>query len=79
MIIWGPQKEALLVVQEWIILVNLETMEPLSNADTAVGQRVLLLGVPAPRQWWDKPAGYDCWANILKQIGYCEIGPAVRI
>ena len=79
MIIWGPQKEALLVVPELIILVNLETMEPLSNADTAVGQRVLLLGVPAPRQWWDKPAGYDCWANILKQIGYCEIGPAVRL
>lgn len=79
MIIWGPQKEALLVVPELIILVNLETMEPLSNADTAVGQHVLLLGVPAPQQWWSKPAGYDCWANILKQIGYCEIGPAVRL
>ena len=79
MIIWGPQEEALLVVPELIILVNLETMEPLSNADTAVGQHVLLLGVPAPQQWWDKPEGYDCWANILKQIGYCEIGPAVRL
>lgn len=79
MIIWGPRNRALLVVPELIILVNLDTMEPISNADTAVGQHVLLLGVPAPEQWWNNPGGYDCWANILKQIGYCEIGPAVRL
>lgn len=79
MIIWGPQNEALLVVPELIIMVNLDTMEPLSNADTAVGQHVLLLGVHAPDQWWKISGGYDCWANILKQIGYCKIGPAIQI
>lgn len=79
LIIWDPDNRACLVVPELIVLVNVDTMEPLSNADTIVGQRVALLGVPAPEQWWANPRGYTCWSNILKQVNYCDIKPAVRL
>lgn len=79
LIIRDSDDKALLVVPEIITLIDTETMRPLSNADTAEGQKVMLLGVKAPQRWWDIPAGYDCWSHILKLIGYSKADKAVPL
>jgi len=79
LIIWDEKDNALLVVPEIITLVDMETMKPLSNADTKKGQRVMLLGVSAPEKWWSNPRGYECWSHILKQIGYSKAEKAIRL
>ena len=79
LIIRDAEDRALLVVPEIITLIDTDTMKPLSNADTAEGQNVMLLGVKAPQRWWDIPAGYDCWAHILKLIGYSKADVAVPL
>lgn len=70
---------ALLVVPELITLIDTDTMMPLTNADTAEGQNVMLLGIKAPHRWWDIPEGYTCWADILKLIGYSKANDAVPL
>ncbi len=79
LIIRDDADKALLVVPEIITLVDLDTYKPLSNADTKVGQKVALIGVKAPSRWWDIPAGYDCWAHILKMIGYSKVDEAIPL
>lgn len=79
LIIRDENGKALLVVPEIITLVDAKTFKPLSNADTKAGQQVILLGVKAPSRWWDIPAGYDCWAHILKLIGYSKVDEAIRL
>ena len=79
LIIRDAAGKALLVVPEIITILDTDTMEPLSNADTKEGQNVMLLGVRAPQRWWDQEAGYGCWAHILKLIGYSVAGKAVPL
>ena len=79
LIIRDSKGRALLVVPEIITIIDTDTMRPLSNADTAEGQNVMLLGVKAPQRWWDNPGGYDCWAHILKLIGYSKADKAVPL
>lgn len=80
LIIRDKNDQALLVVPEIISLVDADTLQPLSNADTSEGQNVILLGVAAPERWWDKEnKGYDCWTHILKLIGYSKAGDSVRL
>lgn len=79
LIIRDADGKALLVVPEIITIIDTDTMKPLSNADTAEGQNVMLLGVKAPQRWWDTPRGYDCWAHILKLIGYSKADEAVPL
>ena len=79
LIIRDDKDNALLVVPEIITLVDANTMEPLSNADTKTGQRVMLLGVRAPEKWWSNPRGYECWSHILKLIGYSKADKAIPL
>lgn len=79
LIVRDEKDNAILVVPEIIALVDMETMKPLTNTDTKKGQRVMLLGVPAPENWWDNPRGYECWAHILKLIGYSKADEAIRL
>lgn len=79
LIIRDGADNALLVVPEIITLVDVETFKPLSNADTKEGQQVALIGVKAPSRWWDIPEGYDCWAHILKMVGYSKVDEAIRL
>ncbi len=79
LIIRNAEGKALLVVPEIITIIDTDTMKPLSNADTKEGQSVMLLGVRAPKRWWDNPKGYDCWAHILKLIGYSVADEAVPL
>lgn len=79
LIIRDINDKALLVVPEIITIVDTDTMKPLSNADTKEGQKVMLLGVRAPERWWDNPKGYECWAHILKLIGYSKADVAIPL
>ena len=79
LIIRDAQDSALLVVPELIILLDTDTMKPLTNADTKEGQNVMLLGVRAPQRWWDHESGYSCWAHILKLIGYSVADKAIPL
>ena len=48
----------------------MDTLMPLTNADTKVGMKVLVTMTPAHPNWWDadrKP--YECWLPELKKVG----------
>lgn len=71
--------KTLLTVPEIISIVREEDWMPLSNAETAVGMRVFLMGTRADAKWWNIREGYGCWEHILKLIGYSLAGPAVEM
>lgn len=57
-------------VPDLITLVDLDTMEPLTNADTKEGQNVAVFGATAPANWLNTPKGYECWSHILDKFDY---------
>lgn len=70
LLIRTPKGETLMTVPDIITMIDPKTCEPLSNADTAVGQTVSLIITPVDKKWWGIPEGYNCWREIMKQIGY---------
>jgi DUF917 family protein len=64
-------------VPDLITLVDLDALEPLTNADTSEGQNVAVFGVRAPESWLKTPKGYECWHHILDRLGY--VGPYVPV
>ena len=69
--------EVVLTVPDLICLLDLDKREPLTNAETAGGQNISVLGVPAPANWWKKQDGFSCWKHILEKIGYT--GECIRV
>ncbi len=69
--------EVLGTVPDLITLVDLDALEPLTNADTRKGQNVVVFGLTAPQSWLDTPRGYECWHRILDKLGYD--GPYVPV
>ena len=57
-------------VPDLICILDLDSGEPLTNAETAAGQNVAVVGIPAPENWWKKPEGFTCWKHILEKVGY---------
>jgi len=57
-------------VPDLITLVNLDALEPLTNADTEKGQNVAVFGLTASQNWLKTPKGYECWHHILEKLGY---------
>lgn len=57
-------------VPDLITLVDLDALEPLTNADTREGQKVAVFGLTAPASWLRTPEGYECWHDILDKLGY---------
>jgi DUF917 family protein len=57
-------------VPDLIIVVNLDPLEPLTNADTEVGQKVAVFGATAPASWFKSPMGFGCWKHILDKLDY---------
>lgn len=53
-----------------IMVVNLDPLEPLTNADTEVGQQVAVFGATASANWFKSPMGFDCWEHILDKLDY---------
>lgn len=60
----------ILTVPDLICFVNLDTCEPMSNADVAEGQNVLVLSMPVAENWYKKGNGFDCWRSFLNTVGY---------
>ena len=55
---------------EGIGLVDLDTLTPLTNADTKEGMKLLVTMTPAHPNWWDetrKPN--ECWLPELQKVG----------
>jgi|GEM_PF-3039875 len=62
--------KAVVTVPDLICLVDLDTMMPLTNAETKEGQNVVVFGVTAPAKWHEDPMGFGCWKHILKKLDY---------
>ncbi|HJX37003.1 MAG TPA: DUF917 domain-containing protein, partial [Anaerolineae bacterium] len=77
MILKGSSGQILGTVPDLITLVDLDTLHPLTNADTREGQQVAVFGLTAPEGWLRTPAGYECWHSILEKLGY--VGPYVPV
>lgn len=56
---------------ELICLMDLDTMTPMTNADTKEGMTLGVYASPAHPYWWaeDKKA-YECWLPLLEKVGY---------
>ncbi len=51
---------------------------PVSNSETYAGQRVALTLTKADRRWYDLPACYGCWEEVLASAGYRNVKPEVK-
>lgn len=70
LILRNEEGETIMTAPDGIGMVDLETLTPLTNADTEVGMKVLVTMTPAHPNWWDaehKP--YECWLPELKKVG----------
>ena len=77
LILRDENKKTIMTVPEGIGLVDLDTLTPLTNADTKVGMKLLVTMTPAHPNWWDaerKP--YECWLPELNRVGM--VGDLVR-
>jgi DUF917 family protein len=70
MLLRDQSKKVLGTIPDLISLVDLETMSPLTNADTAEGQRVALFGAKAVANWFKGPMAFDSFRHILTKLGY---------
>jgi DUF917 family protein len=57
-------------VPDLIMVVHLAPLEPLTNADTEVGQKVAVFGATASPNWFKSPMGFGCWKHILDRLDY---------
>lgn len=57
-------------VPDLITLVDTDTLEPLTNADTQEGQNVAVFGVTAAKNWFKSPKGVSNWKPILARFDY---------
>lgn len=62
--------KVLATVPDLMTLVDLDTLEPSTNADTKRGQNVAVFGATAPANWFKSPMGYECWKHILDKFDY---------
>lgn len=59
-----------LTAPEGIGLVDLDTLTPLTNADTKEKMRLLVTMTPAHPNWWDEAhKAYECWLPELERVG----------
>lgn len=59
-----------LTAPDGIGLVDLDTLTPLTNADTKVGMKLLVTMTPAHPNWWDEDhKAYECWLPELERVG----------
>lgn len=60
----------LITVPDIICFINLDTGDPMSNADVAEGQNVLVGAMPVHENWFKTSRGVDCWKPFLDAIDY---------
>lgn len=62
--------ETIMTAPDGIGMIDMETLTPLTNADTKEGMKVLVTMTPADPKWWDEEhKAYACWLPELKKIG----------
>jgi DUF917 family protein len=59
-------------VPDIITLVDMESLQPLTNADIKVDQEVVVYGLPSHRKWKETNCGFECWKHILEVVGYSD-------
>lgn len=70
LILRDEEGKTCLTAPEGIGLVDLDTMMPLTNADTKEGMRLLVTMTPAHPNWWDEDhKAYTCWLPELERVG----------
>jgi len=62
--------EVVATIPDLITMVDVNTMSPLTNADTAEGETVAVFGSRASENWLKSSAGFDCFRHILAKLGY---------
>lgn len=70
LILRDEKGDTIMTAPEGIGMIDMDTLMPLTNADTKVGMKVLVTMTPAHPNWWDadrKP--YECWLPELKKVG----------
>lgn len=70
LILRNEDGSTVMTAPDGIGLINLDKNEPLTNADTYEGMRLLVTMTPAHPNWWDperKP--YECWLPELNKVG----------
>ncbi len=65
-----------LTCPDMICMIDTDTYEPLTNADTEEGQNVLIMAVPAHKNWFNTSKGIDYWRPFFDTVGYT--GSVVR-
>lgn len=66
----------IVTVPENICTFSMDKHEPITNSEIDKGMNLSISVVPAPKQWWSKKEGFDCYRDMLKEVGYQ--GEAVR-
>lgn len=77
LLVRDDSKNVFITVPDLICMLNLDTLDPVTNAETEEGMKVAVCGVPAPENWWSKEEGFSCWKHILEKVGYS--GGPVRV
>lgn len=70
LILRNEKGETIMTAPEGIGMIDLDSLIPLTNADTIEGMRILVTMTPAHEKWWDeerKP--YECWLPELNKVG----------
>jgi len=62
--------KVLVTVPDLIITVDLDELQPQTNADTKEGQNVAVFGVRAAEAWFRTPLGFTVWKEILEKLDY---------
>ena len=62
--------KALATVPDIFTLVDIDRLEPVTNADCRPGMEVAVLGATAPANWLKDPMGFDIWKDILGKFDY---------
>lgn len=69
LVVW-EEKKALMTVPDIICAINLDTGDPLSNADFREGMNILALGIPVYDNWFKTERGLTAWQYHFDTIGY---------
>lgn len=70
MLLRDHEGKVVATIPDLITTADLDTMSPLTNADTAEGQTVAVFGATAPANWLKSSAGFDSFRHILSGLGY---------
>lgn len=70
LILRDEKGKTIMTAPEGIGLVDLDTLTPLTNADTKEGMKLLVTMTPAHPNWWDEDhKAYTCWLPELERVG----------